>query len=82
MVSLHTLEVVLLQGDVSHVTPLLVKEGAVCRRKSEHHGGSKNAEKAYYWRCEFAARRLLAQRRRPGSPLSAAIDVAPIADSI
>jgi hypothetical protein len=44
MILLHTLEVVLLQGDVSLVTPLLVKEGAVCRRKSEHHGGSKNAE--------------------------------------
>ncbi len=38
----------------------------------------KNPRKSYYWRCEFAALRLLVQRRRPASPLSAGIDVAPI----
>jgi hypothetical protein len=42
----------------------------------------KNPQKSYFWRCEFAALRLLAQRRRPASPLSADIDVAPITDSI
>ena len=38
----------------------------------------KNPRKSYYWRYEFAALRLLAQRRRPASPLSAEIDVTPI----
>ncbi len=42
----------------------------------------KNLRKSYYWRCEFAALRLLAQRRRRASPLSAEIDVAPITDYI
>ncbi len=42
----------------------------------------KNPRKSYYWCCEFAALRLLAQRRRPTLPLIAGIDVAPITDSI
>jgi hypothetical protein len=42
----------------------------------------KKSAKTSYWRCEFAALRLLAQRRRPASPLSAGSDVAPITHSI
>jgi hypothetical protein len=38
----------------------------------------RNVKKTSYRRCEFAAIRLLAQRRRPASPLSAGNNVAPI----
>jgi hypothetical protein len=42
----------------------------------------KKSAKTSYRRCEFAALRLLAQRRRTASPLSAGSDVAPITHSI
>ncbi len=38
----------------------------------------KKSAKTFNWRCEFVAFRLLALRRRPASPLSAACNVSPI----
>ncbi len=49
------------------------------RRKAAN---TKKSMKTSYWRCEFATLRLLVQRRRPASPLSAGSDVAPITHSI